>query len=276
MIIPKKILSTIKENKFTRDNFVNKTKYYYGSDAEDKWEQKLKEGRKSYYINKPIEYKFNNYGYRTYNDFEKGKKGIITLGCSFTEGIGLHFENVWSYKMANHLDKPLYNLAVGGKGIRDSFERLVSFGDYLDYDYVFLLIPPPGRVTIYFGDNDFIKEFYSDKIKKNPFVDFLPYSNITQDLDKWKTILFNGSDYEETFYHFIYLNLIKYYLNSRGKSLIYSSWNLINQSYHRADKNKIECLDIEARDGHWGSKKQHFTYQQFLKKYEELNSNRTS
>ena len=126
MNIPEHILSVIKENKFKRNDYIGKSKFFYGSDTEDMWEKKVRENRKKYYINNPIEYKFNNYGYRTYDDFEKGKKGILTLGCSFTEGIGLHLENTWSYKIAKHFNKPLYNLAVGGKGIRDSFERLIA------------------------------------------------------------------------------------------------------------------------------------------------------
>jgi hypothetical protein len=275
MIIPDHILSTIKENKGIRKNFINKTKYWYGSDVKHKWEKNKKD--KPYYIDNQIEYKFNNSGYRTYDDFEKGKKGIITLGCSFTEGIGLHLEDVWSHKIAKHLDKPLYNLSVGGKGIRDSFERLVSFGDYLEYEYVFLFIPPKGRVSIYFGDNRIVEPSdYPELSDKTDYFDFLPSIQNDIDLVKYKTILFNGSKFEEYFYQFTYLNLIKYYLQSRGKYLVYEDWDNFNQFYSMKNKDEIICKDIEARDGHWGTKKQHFIYETLLKKYEELNSNRTS
>jgi hypothetical protein len=277
MIIPDNILSTIKENKGIRKNFINKTKYFYGSDSKEKWEKNKNKKDKSYYIDNPIEYKFNNSGYRTYDEFDQKNKGVITLGCSFTEGIGLHLEDVWSYKIAKHLDKPLYNLAVGGKGIRDSFERLVSFGDYLDYNYVFLFVPPKGRVSMYFGDNDIISPIdYPNIFQGYKYLDFLPSVFEEVDFVKWKTILFNGSKFEQDFYQFTYLSLIKSYLQSRGKVLIYETWDNLNQLYSMKNKDEIICKDIEARDGHWGTKKQHFIYELFIKKYEELNSNRSS
>ena len=277
MIIPEEILSVIKDNKGIRKNFINKTKYFYGSDSKPKWEKNKNKKDKSYYVDNPIEYKFNNSGYRTYDDFDKKNKGILTLGCSFTEGIGLHLEDVWSYKIAKHLNKPLYNLAVGGKGIRDSFERLVSFGDYLDYDYVFLFVPPKGRTSIYFGDNDIISpRDYPNIFQGYKYLDFLPSVFEEVDFIKWQTILFNGSRFEQYFYQFIYISLIKSYLQSRGKVLIYENWENINQFYSMKNKDEIICKDIEARDGHWGTKKQHFIYELFIKKYEELNSNRTS
>ena len=43
MIIPENILSVLKNHKYKRDYFVNKTKYFYGSDSEDMWEKKVKE-----------------------------------------------------------------------------------------------------------------------------------------------------------------------------------------------------------------------------------------
>ena len=79
MIIPENILSVLKNHKYKRDYFVNKTKYFYGSDSEDMWEKKVKENRKNYYINNPIEYKFNNFGYRTYDDFKKVQQENMEL-----------------------------------------------------------------------------------------------------------------------------------------------------------------------------------------------------
>ena len=264
MIIPENILSVLKNHKYKRDNFVNKTKYFYGSDSEDMWEKKVKENRKNYYINNPIEYKFNNFGYRTYDDFKKDKKGIVTLGCSFTEGIGLHLENTWSYKIAKYLDKPFYNLAVGGSGIRDSFERLISFGDYLNFDYVFLLVPPIGRVSNYFGDNEIVKNVFSI----DQYVNFLPHSSIDNELVKWQRIIFNGSRYEEKFYEFTFLNLIYFYLKSKNKKLIYFKSSDVNQWFNHQDVSKIKCEDIESRDGHWGSIKQHYIFELFRSQYD--------
>jgi hypothetical protein len=129
---------------------------------------------------------------------------------------------------------------------------------------------------MYFGDNDIISPIdYPNIFKGYKYLDFLPNFYDEVDFIKWQTILFNGSNFEQYFYQFTYLNLIKYYLQSRGKYLIYQDWNNINQLYSMKNKDEIICKDIEARDGHWGTKKQHYIYEIFKKKYEEFNSNRT-
>ena len=51
-----------------------------------------------HYIKNPIEYKLNNYGFRTYDDLDSSE-GNVYLGCSFTYGEGHHLENTWSYKL---------------------------------------------------------------------------------------------------------------------------------------------------------------------------------
>ena len=75
----------------------NKTLYWKASDTENKFKTKLKEKPEavSYWKDKSIEYRYNNYGFRTYDDFNKDDEGIVCLGCSFTEGIGLPLEYNW-------------------------------------------------------------------------------------------------------------------------------------------------------------------------------------
>ena len=280
MIIDSYIKDIIDSTKLYRTEYVDKELNWYGSDQYKTFNSRPNDKKKSFWKDKDLVYKFNNHGYRTPDNFEKGKKGIVTLGCSFTEGIGLPIEYVWSYKMANHFNLPFYNLSVGSRGIRDSFERLVAFDGMLDYDYVFLLIPPKGRVNFYFKDNDLFQELLEfDEFDE---MGVLPNSypplkdEYKKDFQKWFTILFNGSKFEEIFYEFTYLNLIKYYIESKGKKIFYSSFEEINREYTNYDTKKIDSEYIEARDGHWDSKKQHFIYEFLLKKYEEFDSNRAS
>ena len=56
-----------------------------------------------YYKENPIEYSFNNYGFRTPDNFNDTDEGNIFLGESNTFGIGHHLENVWSYKLNKHI-----------------------------------------------------------------------------------------------------------------------------------------------------------------------------
>ena len=48
------------------------------------------------YLDNPISYDYNSMGFRS-NEFDKGK-GLVTLGCSFTFGTGLHLEEVGGSK----------------------------------------------------------------------------------------------------------------------------------------------------------------------------------
>lgn len=69
-----------------------------------------------YYHNKPIEYRYNSWGYRT-KEFDDLKDDyIVTFGCSFTEGVGLHYDDLWSTKIGKKLNVDVFNLGVGATG----------------------------------------------------------------------------------------------------------------------------------------------------------------
>ena len=57
-----------------------------------------------FWVDKKIEYKYNNEGFRVPYNFNDKDSGIVTLGCSFTEGVGLPYEYTWGYKLAKHLN----------------------------------------------------------------------------------------------------------------------------------------------------------------------------
>lgn len=103
---------------------------------------------KKYELN-PIDYYFNNYGFRTPVNFEKDLEGNVFLGCSYTLGIGHHLENVWSWKVNETIGGNFINLGIGGAGIGTSARLLYAFKDYLKYKNVFLHIPHPYRYEYY-------------------------------------------------------------------------------------------------------------------------------
>lgn len=284
MIIDDSIKNPIINNKTFRKSLINYEDFYFGGDNKDRFIRYTKNNKKFYWKDKEIIYKFNNFGYRTNEDFNKERKGIITLGCSFTEGVGIPIDWLWGYKLSNKINLPLFNLGVGGSGIRDCFERLISFGDYLNYEYIFLLTPFPGRLSYYYKDNDFINQesWLKECMLQTDYINIMPWypqkeKRMHNDFIKWMHILCNGSDYEQEMYQFVFINLIESFCDSNGKKLITISLQDIDDLYSKNPKMNEEIEDYPARDReHWGSRKQHFIYEQFLKKYEELNSNRTS
>ena len=94
-----------------------------------------------YYKQNPIEYKFNNYGFRTPDDFNDVDEGNIFLGCSYTIGIGHHLENTWSYKVNEHIGGKFWNLSQGGSGVATAFRLLYGFKDYLKVKNIFHFAP---------------------------------------------------------------------------------------------------------------------------------------
>lgn len=81
----------------------------------------------NYYLNNPIEYKLNNFGFRTPDDFNLNEWGNVFLGCSHTFGIGHHLENVWSYKLNEYVGGKFWNLSIGGTGPMTHFRLLLQF-----------------------------------------------------------------------------------------------------------------------------------------------------
>ena len=64
------------------------------NDTKEEFERNLKKypnSKLEYYERYLIEYKLNNHGFRTYDDFYDGDTGTVYLGCSHTFGIGHPF-----------------------------------------------------------------------------------------------------------------------------------------------------------------------------------------
>jgi hypothetical protein len=113
------------------------------SDSEKLWLENLKKNNHSiqYYKNNPIEYKLNNEGFRTPDDFNSEDEGNIFLGCSHTFGIGHHLENIWSYKLNNIIGGKFWNLGIGGTGTATHFRLLLGFYKQLRIKNIFHYAP---------------------------------------------------------------------------------------------------------------------------------------
>jgi hypothetical protein len=95
----------------------NKTLKFAQTDSEENFiKNKEIYGKEWYYYNKNIEYKYNSWGYRTKEFSELNDDYILVLGCSFTEGIGLDYDDVWATKLGKKLNLDVFNLGIGGSG----------------------------------------------------------------------------------------------------------------------------------------------------------------
>jgi hypothetical protein len=98
-----------------------------------------------HYLENPISYKFNNYGFRTPIDFVDGVEGNLFLGCSHTFGTGHYLENTWSWKLNEYVGGNFLNASVCGTGIGTASRLLYGLKGIIKPKNVFLYYPHPYR-----------------------------------------------------------------------------------------------------------------------------------
>lgn len=110
----------------------NKQFKFTQTDNEEKFnENKEKFGKDWYYYNKEIDYKYNSWGYRTKEFSELNDDYILVLGCSFTEGIGLHYDDIWASKLSEKINLDVFNLGIGGSGPDISIYNTILFHNFI-------------------------------------------------------------------------------------------------------------------------------------------------
>ena len=151
---------------------LNKILDFSSTDTKDLFEFNKKiQGEEWIYYNKKIEYKYNSWGYRTKEFSELSDDYILIFGCSFTEGIGLHYDDMWSTKLGKKLNLDVFNLGMGASGADYQFYNTILFQNFiLEKKKLPKLVvyqwPMPFRTSAFFKlreDNktDLIMEFFS-------------------------------------------------------------------------------------------------------------------
>ena len=99
------------------DENVNQTINFYSTDNKNLFKENNKKlGKEWAYYKANIEYKFNSLGYRTKEISELSKDFLLTFGCSYTEGVGLYQQEIWTEYVAKFLNLDLYNHAKHSTG----------------------------------------------------------------------------------------------------------------------------------------------------------------
>lgn len=117
-----------------------------------------------------INYDLNSWGFRSEGSIEFNtitQPSLVTIGCSFTFGTGLHQSHIWGQLAADALGWRLINLGTPGHGLDMNTQWLLTQGHtLLNPRGVVMLQPPPGRLTWYekkSADQCFIGNTYSMK-----------------------------------------------------------------------------------------------------------------
>lgn len=132
----------------------NTTQTWIGTDSQQQFVANCAEsGRREqlarHGLDRPeaVEYCFNSHGFRC-AEFED-VPCFVSLGCSYTAGVGLPVEQTWHHIVSQSLSLVGYNLAVGAGSMDTCARLLYHYVDYLCPKIVLLLRPDPCRLEVF-------------------------------------------------------------------------------------------------------------------------------
>jgi hypothetical protein len=127
------------------------------SDTKERYEELIKDPKHLEYFQKlgwdkpgAITYKINSHGFRC-DEFEPGDY-LVTLGCSYTAGIGLPVDVLWPTLVGKELGLRVANLAWGGYSADTCFRLATYWIPKLAPKLVVMLSPPSARIEILFDN----------------------------------------------------------------------------------------------------------------------------
>jgi hypothetical protein len=141
-----------------RKKYINKVFYSLFDDEEilSEKRKKILGSELAQYYSDPIEYRYNNLGFRENKDVKSQNIGCLALGDSFTEGEGVKHSDLWTSVLETKLKMPVYNFGICGTGPDSWFKILVKYIQSFQGDYIFLLSTYFPRY-MFPGENRFIK-----------------------------------------------------------------------------------------------------------------------
>ena len=104
----------------------------------------------SYYLDNPITYRLNSYGFRS-DEFSLKESGNVFLGCSDTFGVGHKLEHSWPYLLTKlkFPNETIYNLGAPGSGSDTHFRLINSLKYKLKIKNIFHWLPIRTRFEIF-------------------------------------------------------------------------------------------------------------------------------
>ena len=130
-----------------------------------------------------ITYKFNNQGFRS-EEFDSSGNNIAFLGCSYTVGIGVQWEDTFSKIVSDNLKLKCFNLGVGAGSMDSCFRFAIYWLEKIKPKIVVLLEPDKYRKEIKTStytnistSNIIYENFYKDWILEEQNANLLKEKN---------------------------------------------------------------------------------------------------
>ena len=202
-----------------------------------------------YYLENPIEYKFNNCGFRTPDDFNEEDEGNVFLGDSNTMGVGHHLKNIWAYKINKDIGGKFWNLGQGGCGNQTDYRLLYGWKDTLKIKNIF-----------HYSINHSRFEFFHN----GELVHLSPYETLIQKnipSERFYVEILSDTEYLN-FIQDTYINAIKGLAKDIGCNYYYLKGNIFD-GYDLSIDDSLEARDLL----HDTVDQQNFLYEKFRELY---------
>ena len=237
----------------------NESFTWTGFDSEDEFNKNLlNEPSLEYYKKNPIEYSFNNYGFRTPDDFNGVDEGNVFLGCSHTMGVGLHLENSWAYKVNKKVGGKFWNLSQGGRGIQTDYRLILSWKDTLKIKNIFHYTIPHPRFE--FFNEDGVVDLSPEYVGVTPFFNKNRRWNHKSYIWDFYVDVLSGEEYCN-YNQKVYINAIKGLSQDIGCNYYYLTEKILDRFDEHG--NSIVARDL----AHYSTGKHNFIYEEFVRKY---------
>ena len=139
-------------------HFASTTQFWTGSDSQERFDancriekhyKKLKE--LGWLDDRALTYQYNSEGFRD-SEFDQQPAGIA-LGCSHTEGLGIHAEHAWPRQLQNLLGQKIWNLGVGGAALDTCYRLFEYWIEHLNVEFVVCAVPEASRYELFANNN---------------------------------------------------------------------------------------------------------------------------
>jgi hypothetical protein len=124
------------------------------TDTKESYDRKVNDPEYREYFSKmgwlepsAITYKINQEGFRC-EEFTDDDQLLVTLGCSFTVGIGLPYNSIWPNLLGNKLQLKVANLAWAGNSSDTCFRLAQYWIPKLKPKAVAMMTPPSPRIEL--------------------------------------------------------------------------------------------------------------------------------
>ena len=210
-------------------------------------------------------YRYNELGFRGDSITKDGFK-IMSIGCSFTEGVGVNDTETWPYQFTNLIPNGVnMNFGTGGRSNDFLVRCLLTYYDLIKPDLVLIMYTNPQRREIYTKDNGV-----------EPFMPTASWGCLEM-TEEGREIQNNLVALQNDSADFInwYKNhiLIKYFLETKKCNWLWNGMFDIPKDYNevnRFDGDYENHLDKGVDGGHPGPK---HNYQYSIRLFEHIKKN---